>query len=70
MIMLGLGISALFVNWLVSFPVAAQPVLHPILLTFGIVFTVLGVALITEDRIREYHDRRKPPTPPVGGHGV
>jgi hypothetical protein len=54
MIMLALGVSALLVNWLVQFPAAAEPVLSPILEIFGIVFTVLGVAVITEEHVSNY----------------
>jgi hypothetical protein len=63
MIIFALGISALLVNWLVSFPAAAAAVLHPILMIIGIVFIVLGVAVVAEDYIREYRRGSAPPPP-------
>jgi hypothetical protein len=60
MIVLALGIAALLVNWLVTFPAAAAVVLNPILLILGIVFIVVGVAVVTEDHIREHRDRTNP----------
>lgn len=65
MIVFALGVAALLVNWLVQFPDAAEPVLNPILLIVGITFTVLGVAVIAEDRIKEYRDRRNGTPPPT-----
>lgn len=58
MILLGLGVAALLVNWLVQFPAQAEPVLSPILLIFGIVFTVLGLAVIAENEIKDYRARK------------
>jgi hypothetical protein len=56
MIVFALGVAALLVNWLVAFPAAAAVVLHPVLAIFGIVFVVVGVAVITEDHIKEHRD--------------